>query len=191
MLCNIVFFLLGFSMSYYNFGLKRISSFFTFLETNLTNLKSLYTTILETENKEKNENRSFRLSTVYKCCKFLYKLCYENIIMYLRKRLFQPIFLNNNKVLYPLFIHNDIKYVALSNASSMTKTDVLSVKFNPVDINGMNKYDEKVLLNVLNIFEMEKLKPHDFNVESIHFDVFNKIYELETIQFEKNQPIML
>ncbi len=190
---------MGFSISQYNlnFGLYQlqilntISNFFITLESNLSNLKSLYLNILETENKEKGEQCSFRLSAVYKSCKFLYKLSYENIIMYLRKRLFQPIFLNNNKVLYPLFVHNDIKYVVLSNSSSMTKTDVFSVKFNTIDATDMNKQNEKVILNVLNIFEMEKLKPDDFNVESIHFDVLNKFYALETISFEKDKPIML
>lgn len=191
MFWNSVFFLMGFAIAYYKFNfLKNISSFFTTLESRLSNLKSLYQNILETENKEKGEQRSFRWSSVYKCCTFVYQLCQEEVIIHFRKRLFSPIFLNNNKVLYPLFVHNDIKYVALSNGSSMNKTDVLGVKFNPQELKGVNKH-EKLLLNVLNIFEMERLTPDDFNVESIKFDVLNKFYELTEVRFEKNQPILL
>jgi hypothetical protein len=192
MFWNSVFFLMGFAIAYYKFNfLKNISCFFTTLESRLSNLKSLYKNILETENNEKGEQRSFRWSSVFKCCKFVYYLCQEQVIIHFRKRLFTPIFLNNNKVLYPLFVHNDIKYIALSNSSSMNKTDVLGVRFNPEDLTGVNKYNEKLLLSVLNIFEMEKLKPDDFNVESIKFDVLNKFYELTEVRFEKNQPILL
>lgn len=191
MFWNSVFFLMGFAIAYYKFNfLKNVSSFITTLESRLSNLKSLYQNILETENKEKGEQRSFRWSSVFKCCKFVYQLCQEEIIIHFRKRLFSPIFLNNNKVLYPLFVHNDIKYVALSNGSSMNKTDVLGVRFNPQELTGVNKH-EKLLLNVLNIFEMERLTPDDFNVESIKFDVLNKFYELTEVRFEKNQPILL
>jgi hypothetical protein len=184
MIENIIYFSMGVAICYSNFGITQLRYFFTKLDSLCSDLKSLYFNVLESENKEKNENKKFRVSSLIKCGKFIYNNMYERVLLSFRKRLFPPIFLKNNKILYPLFIHNDIKYVAISSTSNINKTDIITVSFSP----SSSKF-EKIFPNILSINAMDKLKTDDFGVDKIEVSILNKFFSLETISFEKEQEI--
>ena len=184
MIENIIYFIMGVAICYSNFGITQLRNFFTKLDGLCLDLKLLYLNILETENKEKNENKSFRVSTVIKCGRFIYNNMYERILLSLRKKLFPPIFLKNNKILYPLFVHNDIKYVAISSTSAVNKTDILSVTFTP-----QSPKLQSMFSSILNISSIERLSADDFGVDKIEVSILNKYYSLETLSFEKDKSI--
>jgi hypothetical protein len=184
MFWNIVFFLMGVAISYHNFGVTQLRHFFTKLDGVCTDMKSLYLNMLEIENKEKNENKSFRMSALIKCGRFIYNNIYERVLLSLRKRLFPPIFLKNNKILYPLFVHNGIKYVAISSTSEVNKTDILSVSFTPQSSKLQNLFP-----SILSISSMERLNADDFGVDKIEVSILNKYFSLETLSFEKDKSI--
>lgn len=193
MIENIIYFLMGVAICYSNFGIMLLKNFFTTLHGLCADLKSLYFNMLETENNEekpgtsetpRNENKTFRVSTVIKCGRFIYNNMYERILLSFRKRLFPPIFLKNNKILYPLFVHNDIKYVAISSTSAVNKADILSVTFTP-----QSPKLQSIFQSILNISSIERLSADDFGVDKIEVSILNKFYSLETLSFEKEKLI--
>ena len=184
MIENIIYFLMGVAISYHNFGVTKLRHFFTKLDGICIDMKSLYLNILETENKEKNENKKFRMSALIKCGRFIYNNINERVLLSLRKRLFPPIFLKNNKILYPLFVHNDIKYVAISSTSAVNKADILSVTFTP-----QSPKLQSMFPSILNISSIERLSADDFGVDKIEVSILNKFFSLETLSFEKDRLI--
>lgn len=187
-------FFIGFSIGYFNINIwKTFSDMVSKIINSFYELNSLYVQLLEQETKgDKEKNVTLlHLKVILNCGRFLYNSTFEKLLFVFRKKLFAPIFLQNGKILFPLFVHNETKYVVISSKSEVLKSDICSLNYIVNDESKCISNIEKVFPNILNIYDMEKVTVDDLGLENINIDILNKQFSLETVSFEKGQTILL
>ncbi len=179
-----------YTMFYY----RNLLCFFHNLKNYYDNGKSLYRKFVQSE-REKKQTYVYTFALI-NFMKFLYNALYEESIFYFRQRLFPPIFLNNNKMLFPLFVHNEIKYVLMSNKSEVTRSDIISVDFEIPENKSLSKIQKiqkikKIFPHILNINKMEELYPEDLDIDNVSLHILTKFFNIETKTFQQGQAVII
>ena len=175
---------------YIMFYYHNVLSFFHNLKNYYENGRSLYRKFVQSE-REKRQKYIYTFAII-NFMKFLYNALYEESIFYFRQRLFPPIFLNNNKMLFPLFVHNEIKYVLMSNKSEVTRSDIISVDFeNNQTLTKKQQKIQKIFPHILNINKMEELYPEDLEIDKVSVHILTKFFNMETKTFQQGQAVIV
>jgi hypothetical protein len=177
-----------YTMFYY----RNLLGFFNNLKNYYDNGRSLYRKFVQSE-REKKQTYIYTFAFI-NFMKFLYNALYEESIFYFRQRLFPPIFLNNNKMLFPLFVHNEIKYVLMSNKSEVTRSDIIYVDIENTNKQTLTKKQQKIqkiFPHILNINKMEELYPEDLEIDKVSVHILTKFFNMETKTFQQEQPIIV
>lgn len=177
-----------YTMFYY----RNLLGFFNNLKNYYDNGRSLYRKFVQSE-REKKQTYIYTFAFI-NFMKFLYNALYEESIFYFRQRLFPPIFLNNNKMLFPLFVHNEIKYVLMSNKSEVTRSDIIYVDMGNTNNQTLTKKQQKIqkiFPHILNINKMEELYPEDLEIDKVSVHILTKFFNMETKTFQQEQPIIV
>lgn len=177
-----------YTMFYY----RNLQSFFNHLKNYYDNGRSLYRKFVQSE-REKRQTYVYTFAFI-NFMKFIYNALYEEAIFYFRQRLFPPIFLNNNKMLFPLFVHNEIKYVLMSNKSEVTRSDIISIDMGNTNNQTLTKKQQKIqkiFPHILNINKMEEVYPEDLEIDNVSLHILTKFFNMETKKFEKGQAVIV